>query len=214
MQSNEELKFEFITEKNFENFKQYILRSELIFPEYIRSDEEDYIEMLKQANTIAFAVFLGSEYIGNIIGCELTGEDMEICKPYISPGKRALYIYNFVVENGYRHKGYGCSIFTKLIETAKNMGFQTIVAHCRENESFHIFKKFGGVQKASFEKWEGGEETYVLCELDITSIETHAHPNAINKIHANNLSSETKLMPDMHTNLIETSHQHLERHEF
>jgi GNAT superfamily N-acetyltransferase len=123
--------------------------------------------MLKDGNTVALAAVLDEVYIGNVFASEPQGEDLEICAASITPGKKTLYIYNFVIDQAYQHKGYAHLMLTALIEKAKSAGFEMVIGHFRHNGSLHLFKKFGGVEKAAFTNWENSGEEHVLCQLDI-----------------------------------------------
>ncbi|MEM5871257.1 MAG: GNAT family N-acetyltransferase [Candidatus Aenigmatarchaeota archaeon] len=195
------LTFATLTLENFEKFKEYILRGEEEFPESIRSDENDYMEILTSPNPIAFVVFYDGIYIGNIVAHELLGEDLEICRNYISPNKKALYVYNFLVERGYRNNGYGYAIFKELIIRAKERGFEIIVAHCRKNEALHIFKKLGGIERKTFENWEDTKEDFILCEMDITKFSEDNLSSSKNLI--NNLNNIRKETLDVNFNSLE-----------
>jgi GNAT superfamily N-acetyltransferase len=161
------LEFEGLTAETFGKFREQMLHSEEAYPEPIRSTTDDFIDMLKQEKTIALVALLDSQYIGNIIGCELCGEDLAECDPHIIPGKKTIYIYNFVIEREYQHKGYAKVMFNEFIGKARSMGFEMIAGHFRNNCSLPVFKKFGGVEKSVFTNWENTGEDYILCELDI-----------------------------------------------
>jgi GNAT superfamily N-acetyltransferase len=164
------LEFEGLTAANFDKFKEHIIRSEEAYPEPMRSSAEDYLSILKEGKMVALIALLDGVYIGNVFASVPEGEDLEICRASITPDKKTLYVYNFLIDEAYRHKGYARMMLAELMEKAKGAGFEIVVGHFRHNGSLHLFKKFGGVEKAVFANWENSGEEHVLCELDLAHI--------------------------------------------
>jgi len=161
------LEFEGLTAETFGKFREQMLHSEEEYPEPIRSTADDFMEMFRHEKTIAMIALLDSQYIGNVIGCELSQEEAETYGANLTHEKKTIYIYNFIIDEQYRHKGHAKAMLNEFIGKARSIGFEMIAGHFRNNCSLPVFKKFGGVEKSVFPNWENTGEDYILCELDI-----------------------------------------------
>ena len=160
--------FKDLTSKNLPKFKKSVLKSELTFPEPIRSTFDDYLNFLSVENSVAKVALLNSKYIGNIIGFSPTIEIIEEeGLEGIVENPNTIYVFNFVIDSKYQDKGYGHQLLQNFIKSAKEKGYEKLVGHARQNNSLYLGKKFGAKEKSVHKNWSDTEEDYILCELDL-----------------------------------------------
>ncbi|MDD5254104.1 MAG: GNAT family N-acetyltransferase [Candidatus Nanoarchaeia archaeon] len=163
-----QLTFKELDEANFEEYKNYLLHSEEIFPEKIRSSIEDYKDMLLDPNNIAILGFLDNNYVGNIIGATLIDEEFD--EYGYDRNKKIIYLYNIVIEKEYQGRGFGYELTKEFVRVAKEQGFEILIGHFRQNSSVSLIKKFGAVIKSTHPNWEESGEDYFFCEVDLTKV--------------------------------------------
>ncbi|MBN2111708.1 GNAT family N-acetyltransferase [Candidatus Woesearchaeota archaeon] len=163
--------FEDIKPDNWQRFESFVLKTELSYPEEIRTERDEYIEIILEEN-IAKSASFNSEYIGNAIGYPLTIEDVEFhdLTPEMIKVK-AIYLFNFAVEPIHQGKGYGMKLLLEFIKSAKEKGYEKLLGHFRPNASLALIKKAGGKELKICKNWENTGEDYVLCELDLKSFQ-------------------------------------------
>ena len=162
------LAFDDVGAGNWERYKEFILNSESIFPENMRSSPEDFSNMFSEDGLVAKVALLDSRYIGNVIGCAVPPEDRSYYEITGLPeGSRVLYILNMVVNPEHHGKGYGKQLLQEMVRQAKNSGYDYVVGHFRQNASFHIMKKMGGVETGNFKNWDDTQEDFIECCLDL-----------------------------------------------
>ena len=114
-----------LNDDNFDDFENDILKSELAYPEKIRSTKEDLVEIVWKKGRIALVGYLNGGYVGNIIGSEV--EEKEYGEYNMSIREKTVYIYNIVVENKFRGKGFGRYLLQQFVNLAREKGFQIII---------------------------------------------------------------------------------------
>ncbi|MFH1126634.1 MAG: GNAT family N-acetyltransferase [archaeon] len=164
-------KFHEITADKFGRYEKQILRSEEIFPEQIRTSREDYMGILMSENSIALVATIDSKYIGNIIGCPITEEDMaEYEIDFGIDREKILYVYNIVIDNAFQGRGYGHEMMKEFIRIAKMRGYEVLAGHFRKYRSESLIRKFGAVAKKTYANWDNSGEEYILCVLDLRNV--------------------------------------------
>ncbi len=173
------LAFVDINQNNMGLFVDCLMKNELVFPEKIRADKEDYIEIIMSENNIAKSAVDDSEYVGNAIGYALkTAEDFaeHDLNPAEAGSKKTIYLFNFSVEQKHQGKGYGSSLLRDFIRTAQEKGYERLVGHFRPNGSLALIKKFNCKELKVCKNWEETNEDYVLCELDLAAVNAAEKP--------------------------------------
>lgn len=165
------LTFKELTRDNFKDYQDYILLYEQIYPEKIRSSQEDYIEMLLDDESIALVLEVDSRYAGSILGCPLEEEDRKLFNINIPlENTKVIYLYNIIIAPEYQGKGLGYGLLKEFIRVVKEKGYYVLVGHFRPNGSATLIKKFGGEVKQVWSNWEDSGEDYLYCELDLKSV--------------------------------------------
>jgi GNAT superfamily N-acetyltransferase len=185
------LTFDDLIEGNWNKYGNFVLQSETIYPEFIRSPGEEFIDIVKSRGSIAKIALLDSEYIGNAVGFCMDDEDKEdfgLDKLLSYP--KIIYLFNIVINPVHQGKGYGSMLMQEFIKSAKIKGYDYIVGHFRPNGSLHMIKKFGAVEGAVCKNWENIGENYVFCILDI-----HGIPGTFPSEHAQNNRTPRPSLP-------------------
>jgi GNAT superfamily N-acetyltransferase len=165
------LTFDDLIEGNWNKYGNFVLQSETIYPEFIRSPGEEFIDIVKSRGSIAKIALLDSEYIGNAVGFCMDEEDKGDFGLDKLPGNpKIIYLFNILINPAHQGKGYGSMLTQEFIKSAKAMGYDYIAGHFRPNGSLHMIKKFGAVEGAVCKNWENIGEDYVFCILDLRSI--------------------------------------------
>lgn len=164
-------KFHEITADNLGRYEKQIFCSEEMFPEQIRTSREDYMEILTSENSVALVATIDSKYIGNIIGCPVTEEDMAEYEIDLGINReKIIYVYNIVIDNDYQGKGYGHELMKEFIRIAKVRGFEALAGHFRKFRSDSLIRKFGAVAKKTYANWDCSGEVYIFCVLDFRNL--------------------------------------------
>lgn len=163
------LTFEGVGVENFHRFKNYLLESESIYPEPLRTEEEDFIEILSTPSAVGIVAFEGDSYVGNVLGCPL--EEAEHADYDVSPesrGKKIFYLFNIIISPEHQGKGYGHQLLAEFRKWVRSKGFDMIVGHYRRNGSLALIKKAGAQEKSVHDNYDDSGESVVFCELDLT----------------------------------------------
>jgi len=163
------LKFQNITLKNLSKLEKELVKSERAFPKDIRGEDGDYFtEMLETKGVIAKIAKLDSKYIGNIIGCPVTEEDVELYELHgLSDISKTIHLCTMVIDPPHRKNGYGRQLLLEFIKAARKAGYETLAGHFRRNASQHIIKALGGKKISTHKNWSDTGESYVLYELEL-----------------------------------------------
>jgi len=165
------LTFDDLREDNWNQYGNFVMRSETIYPESIRSPGEEFTCILKSEDSVAKVLLLDSEYIGNAVGFCMDEEDKGDFGLDKLPGNpKIIYLFNILIDPSHQGRGYGSMLMQEFIKSAKSKGYDYIVGHFRPNGSLHIIKKFGAVEGAVCKNWENIGEDYIFCILDLRSI--------------------------------------------
>ena len=154
-----------VTQGTLNAFKDVIMKTEEVFPSELRTPWEDYEYMLLSDRSIALIMTHEGRPVGNIFGCILHPEEMEelgVSDP------DALYIFSFAIDSEFQGKGLGKALLNEFIALARERKFPSIVGHFRMNGSLALIRKAGGIEKGLFDKWDGTDESFVFCELDLS----------------------------------------------
>ena len=128
-----------------------ILESESIFPQAMRSSEEEIHEIITDKGAITLFGFIDGEYFGNVYGCQEQ-----------SPSD-AIYIYNIAVKDEFQGMGLGSKLMAEFIKKARERNYKSILGHFRHNGSLQIAKKFGAIELDIIPDWDGTGETFSSC---------------------------------------------------
>ncbi|MFH1237780.1 MAG: GNAT family N-acetyltransferase [Candidatus Aenigmatarchaeota archaeon] len=171
------LAFEDLGSDSWQKYGELILKSENVFPEAIRTPEEDYADTVKENGSIAKVALLDSQYVGNIFGYALLPEDLESHGLHDVPqDAKVIYIFNVVVNPEYQGKGIGKQLLWEFIRTAKDRGYDYIAGHFRQNGSLQLIKKLGAKEEGVYHNWENMGEDCVACCLNIHIIQEPGTP--------------------------------------
>jgi GNAT superfamily N-acetyltransferase len=152
--------------ENFDSFKNIIEESEKIYPEELRTEINDYKEMVFEDNSIALLAYLDNKYIGNIIGCQ--SFEIELNNFKLSESKtKAIYIYNLLIVPEFQGKGYGKLLMQRFINIATKLNYNFIAGNFRKNGSYKIAKSFNPILEKITLNWEDSGEDFVYCLLKI-----------------------------------------------
>lgn len=151
---------------NFDSFKILIEESEKIYPEELRTEINDYKEIVCEKDSISFLVYIDNKYAGNIIGCQPSESDLNDSSQNI-PSGRIIYVYNLLIIPEFQGKGYGKKLMQKFIETAVKLNYKYIAGNFRLNGSYKIAKSFNPIFEKVTHNWEDSEEDFVYCLFKI-----------------------------------------------
>ncbi|MBI3032559.1 GNAT family N-acetyltransferase [Candidatus Woesearchaeota archaeon] len=169
------LSFEELNQFNWFIFEDDILGSEQLYPESIRSTAEEFLELLNTPAVIALTLQFKDKYIGNIIGCPLSADEIKefgLETTITKHPSKIMYLFNYVIDKNFQGNGYGQDLLLAFCKIAKQRGYETVMGHFRKNESLLVAKKLCAEEKKAFPNWENTGEEYILCELDLNKIET------------------------------------------
>ena len=165
------LSFEDLTLESWENLKEKILRLELVFPEQLRAEEEEYLATLKEPDYVAKVARLNSEYIGNIVGSNARHMiDLDLydeLRDDTELKEKTIHVVNVVIDALYQGHGFGTKLVQEFILEARKKGYDWLVGFFRPNNSLPLVRKFGAREISVHEDWYETGEDYVFCELDL-----------------------------------------------
>lgn len=165
------LSFQDITIENWNKVAGSILRSEKSFKKAIRTEKEDYAEILMDGDALIKVAFIGEKYVGNAIGYPPTEIELEEDELDGYKNTRFLYLFNIVIDKKYQGRGYGNQLLKEFLVTAKEKGYHKVIGHFRPNGSLALLKKFGGKEIRICPNWENTHEDYSFCELDLSKLQ-------------------------------------------
>ncbi|MFP4567336.1 MAG: GNAT family N-acetyltransferase [Candidatus Woesearchaeota archaeon] len=159
------LKFVRVNKDNFDEFSQFILLSEEVFPDSLAMSLNDYKDIASNDRSVCFVLFLGDDYVGNVFGCPLIEEFEQNQDAPVFDG--CIYWYNIVVLSSFQGRGFGFLLAEKFIESCKDEGFKFVSGNFRLNGSYKLAKKFNVVFERVIENWEGSGEDFVYCVIKL-----------------------------------------------
>jgi GNAT superfamily N-acetyltransferase len=160
--------FKELNKDSWKKYEKYILNSENIFPENIRTPEEEFPFILSHENAFGRVAFLKDEYIGYVIGYPLDEtEYLEHEIPTTDYDKNIIYLFSIVIDSNFQGKGYGYLMLLDYLEESKRRRFDLVYGHFRPNSSYYIFKKAGGEEVSIHKNWYDTFEDYSLCRIDL-----------------------------------------------
>ncbi|MBU0535759.1 MAG: GNAT family N-acetyltransferase, partial [Nanoarchaeota archaeon] len=109
-----------IDKDNWNVWGGLVERSEIIFPDQLRSCSAEYSEILRMKRSIAKIAMLGSEYIGNIIGCRMSAKDLD--EGHTEDLDKSIMLCNFVIDPKHHGRGYGSVMLIDFIRSAMQAG--------------------------------------------------------------------------------------------
>ncbi|MFH0701127.1 MAG: GNAT family N-acetyltransferase [Candidatus Woesearchaeota archaeon] len=160
------MELENLTLENYERHLPNILKSELLFPETIRLNQDQLLQILRGDRPIAKMAFQDSEYLGNILSfCSSERDITSLDLRGVIPEPRTLYLYNLIIVPKFQGRDFGKVLFQDLVNTAKTKGYATLEGHFRPNASLHIIKSEGAEVISTHANWCNTGEDYVYCRL-------------------------------------------------
>ncbi len=166
------LTFEDINTNNWKRVVSSVMKSELTYKKSIRTSKMGYAQILIDGDAIGKLAFFDNTYVGNIIAYPPTNAEMidyKMNKPEFSNIKY-VYLFNFVIANGYRGEGIGSKLLKEFLITAQELGYDRVIGHFRPNGSLAAFKKFGATEIEVCRNWENTKEDYIFCEIDLKKL--------------------------------------------
>ena len=160
-----DIKFVELTINNLDKYIDRIVSIESQFPIQIKSEIDDFRDFLEDPDSIGVIMEIDGATIGVIIGALLTSVDEEDFD--IQEEKKAIYVYDFVIDINFQSKGYGMMLFREFINLAKASGFKALYGHFRSNTSIRLARKFSAVEIREYPDWENTDETYTLCRIEL-----------------------------------------------
>jgi GNAT superfamily N-acetyltransferase len=171
------LSFDDLGGGNWERYASFILKSEEVFPDGIRTPKEDFIDVVKEGDAIAKVALLESKYVGNIFGYSLLPDETASHGINDVPANsKVIYIFSIVINPEYQGKGYGKQLLWEFIKTAKAKGYDYVAGHFRQNGSLQLIKKFGAKEEGVYHNWENIGEDCIACCLNIHQIQEPLQP--------------------------------------
>ncbi|MBN2042769.1 MAG: GNAT family N-acetyltransferase [Candidatus Aenigmarchaeota archaeon] len=165
------MSFEDVRAENWDKYNQMIIESERVYPDSIRTPAEEFVDVVREENAVSKVILVDSQYAGNAIGFCMDDEDKNMFGLTDLPGNpKVLYLFNFVINPQYQGMGYGYLLMREFILSAKNMGYDYVFGHFRQNGSLHLIRKFGAQERGIHKNWEDVGEDYVVCCLDLRRI--------------------------------------------
>jgi GNAT superfamily N-acetyltransferase len=163
------LSFEDVNVKNWGKVVHSVIKSELTYKKSIRTSRWEYAQILSDGDAIGKIAFFDNTYVGNTIAYPPTKpelKDYKLDKPEFA-GIKYLYLFNFIVVNGYRGEGIGSKLLKEFLISAKEQGYDRVIGHYRPNASFELIKRYGATVIEVCKNWENTKEDYVFCEIDL-----------------------------------------------
>jgi len=165
------LSFDDLGAGDWGKYGEMILRSENVFPEAIRTPEEDFLEVVSEADGVAKVALLDSQYVGNVFGYRMAQEDFEYYGISDVPREaKVIYLFSVVVNPEFQGRGYGHLLLQEFIKTAKAKGYDYVAGHFRQNNSLQLIRKFGARENGVCHNWDNTGEDCVVCCLDLHGI--------------------------------------------
>jgi GNAT superfamily N-acetyltransferase len=133
----------------------------------MRSDADDFYELLCRKETVARALIVGGAVAGFVIGCILTDEQI---KDYQLEGlflDGMLYLESITVSEQFQGKGLGGMLMSDFIQEARRSGYTKISGHFRQNGSLALVRKNGARDICIVHNWHHTGEDYFYCELTL-----------------------------------------------
>jgi len=168
MSKNPSLSFIRLDTHNWPQYKESIMLSEQIFDESLRTEEEEYADMVSDPQSVSIIALMENEYAGSAITKRLKLEDLEDL--HLEPqvlNTSSLYLNNFVVDEKWQGKGIGLAMMQNLVKRLKEVNIQHLNGHFRPNGSLAAMLKLGGMIVKEEPNWFDTGETYSYCELRI-----------------------------------------------
>ncbi len=155
-----------LTHANWGRFRESLLNSEQVFPENIRTEEEDYLDILENRRSIFRVALQEGDYVGNCIGFSPSVTDIrEYDLSRVPAGHDVMYIFNLVVDTQFQGRGYGEALLDDFVTQSWQTGFKAIYGHFRNCTSLGLAPKAGFEQVYRFPNWQDSGEEYTLCRL-------------------------------------------------
>jgi GNAT superfamily N-acetyltransferase len=162
------LSFEDLGAGNWGKYGNLILGSENVFPEAMRTDKEDFIDVVREQDGVAKVALVDSGYAGNVFGYHVSPDDFGYYGLHDIPADaKVIYLFSIVINPGLQGKGYGRQLLLEFIKSAKEKGYDFIAGHFRQNGSLKLIKAFGAKEEGVCPNWENIGEDCVICCLDI-----------------------------------------------
>ncbi len=166
-----EISFRDITVQNWSDLEIAVLNSEKVFEVPVQVTRKTFLYMISQPNPVAKAMFLDLQYIGNAIGYSPTKANIKQEELLgIKEDKKSIYLFNFVIDEEFKGKGYGYQLLAEFIRCAKAQGYKKLQGHFKDAESAHLIRKFGAKDVRAYKNWQGSGQTHILCEFSLDNI--------------------------------------------
>lgn len=169
MSNKPSIAFERLSASNWHVYKCAVLDSEQMFDESLRTEEEEYAQMIADPHTISLVMLIDGQYAGSAITKSLKPEDRgELHLNDLPEDPSAIYLHNFVIETHHQGQGLGLALMKQLVEMLKKEArFTKLTGHFRPNGSLATILKLGGKLIKEEQNWFGTGETFSYCELEI-----------------------------------------------
>jgi GNAT superfamily N-acetyltransferase len=157
------IKYIYVEPEDFDKYSNLIEESEKIYPESLRTEIQDYKEVIEE-NSCTILLYIDETYIGNIIGSipsKIEYEEMEL--PFNIQLNKIMYIYNLLIIPEFQGKGYAKLLFKEFINKVKYLRIEYISGHFRQNGSYKTIKNFNPIYEKTYKNWEESNEDFVFC---------------------------------------------------
>ena len=152
---------------NLESLADGIAALESIYPEELRSERDDILEMLSLEGSVAYAALSDGAVAGAVYGFAPDKEKIEdyFLSDIVRPGD--IYLESITVGPSLQGQGMGLSLIRAFADGAREAGYRRIVGHFRRNGSLALAKKIGGTEVRTECDWFGTGEEFVCCVIDL-----------------------------------------------
>jgi GNAT superfamily N-acetyltransferase len=160
--------FQELTHENLPAYAEVLLKSEFLFPDPIKFNQQDYVDILYGQESIAKIILVDGTYAGNVVGAQL--HPVEIAELGLTEEcstERLIYLYGFVIEPEFQGRGFGTKLLREFLDTAARQGYTQVIGHFRNNASLAIIRKCGCVERSLERDWCGSGEDFVFCSLSL-----------------------------------------------
>ena len=153
----------------YELYADKAVMLEQTYPEVLRSDKADILDMFSRSGAVALAAEEQHDTAGIVIGYPLEAEELD---EYHLTGvyqidKGSIYLESITVSELFRGRGVGLFLIKGFARAAGDVGFRSIVGHFRKNGSLALIKKIGGREINVEENWFDTGEDFIYCEAPL-----------------------------------------------
>ena len=156
-----------ITASNRELYADGAASLEEVYPEELRSDRADILEMFSMEGCVAYVALADGKVAGAVFGFPPDAEKISSYSLFDIARGGDIYLESITVGPSLQGQGAGLALIRAFADGAKAAGFRRIVGHFRKNGSLHLAKKLGGIEIRTEHDWFGTGEDFVCCITDL-----------------------------------------------